>query len=200
MLRLKNLVVFTAIAAALAACGPSVETATTPSPGTTTSPTPTSLTKGQASPATATSTVSASDLGVQNISEIKFSPLAEGVEPANGYFDGVNNQLELEHTFPKTETLTLYGWAVISSDNKPASQVIITQGEQNTVVAIAPVNVNRADVATATNNTNYANSGWTAIVAPTALPPGQATLKAWAYDVNTKEAFQLAGIHTIKFQ
>nr|WP_290227886.1 hypothetical protein [Trichocoleus desertorum] len=61
----------------------------------------------------------------------------------------------------------------------------------------APVNVNRADVATATNN---ANSGWAATVSPTALPSDKATLKAWAYDSGTKEALQLAGVHTINFQ
>lgn len=195
MLRIKNLVVFAGLAAALAACGPSVETATTPSPVTTNPPSTTT----PESPA-ATSTVSLSDLGVQDISEIKFSPIAEGIEPANGYFDGVNNQLALEHTVARTEPLTLYGWAVISTTNKPASQVIVTQGEQNSVVAIAPVDVNRADVATATNNANYANSGWSATVSPTALPSDKATLKAWAYDSSTKEALQLAGVHTINFQ
>jgi len=194
MLQLKNLVVFTAIAVALAACGPSTETATTPAPATTTAPTAT-----PASPATATSTVSVSDLGVQNISEVKFSPLAEGAESANGFFDGINNQFTPEHTLPKTETLVFTGWAIIPSTNKPANQVIVTQGDQNAVVAIAPVNAERADVAEANKNPSYRNSGWTVTVNPATLPADKVVLKAWAYNSDTKEASQLNRVHTITF-
>lgn len=202
MLRLKYLVASTAIAAALTACGPSTDTTTTPDTATTPAPTtttPASSAAGQASSATATSTVSVSDLGVQNISEVKFYPLAEGVESANGYFDGVNNQLTPEHTIPKTDILALNGWAILPTTNKPANQVIVTQGDQNAVIAIAPVSGERADVAKVTNNPDYTNSGWTVTLDPSTLPTDKAVLKAWAYNSDTKEAFQLSRVHTITF-
>lgn len=199
MLRLKYLVASTAIAAALTACGPSADTTTTPDTATTPAPTTTTPAAGQASPATATSTVSLNDLGVQNISEIKFNPIAEdGISP-NGYFDGVNNQLTPEHTIPKTDLLALNGWAILPSTNKVANQVIITQGDQNAVIAIAPVKDERADVAKAANNPNYTNSGWTVTLDPATLPADKAVLKAWAYNPETKEAFQLSRVHTINF-
>jgi len=202
MLQLKNLLVFTAIALALAACGPSTETATTIDPATTTAPTtttPASPATGQASPTTATATVSVSELGVQNISEVKFYPLPEGAESANGYFDAVNDQVTLEHSLPKTDVLILNGWAIIPTANKPASQVIITQRDQNAVIAIAPVSAERADVAKATNNPDYANSGWTVTLDSATLPENTAVLKAWAYNSDTKEAFQLNRVHTVTF-
>lgn len=195
MMRLKGLVFFTAIALALAACGPSTETTTTIAPATTTAP----ATTAPASPVAATSTTSVSDLGVQDINEVKFYPLPEGAEPASGYFDGVNNQITPEHSLPKTDVLTLNGWAVIPADNKPASQVIITQGDQNAVVAIAPVNVERADVAETINNPNYKNSGWVTTLEAATLPADKAVLKAWAYNPATKEASQLGRVHTITF-
>jgi hypothetical protein len=201
MLRIKYLVAFSAIAAALTACGPSTDTTTTTAPETTTPATTASASPeaGQASPATATSTVSLEPLGVKDISEIKFQPLPEGTESPNGYFDGVNNQQTPEHTIPKADILALNGWAIVPSANKSAAQVIVTQGNQNAVIAIAPVNAERADVAKVTNNPAYTNSGWTATLDPSTLPPDKAILKAWAYNPDTKEAFQLSRVHTITF-
>jgi hypothetical protein len=199
MLRIRNLVFFAAIAVALSACGPSSETATTVDPATTTAPTTTAPATGQAAPATATSAVSVSDLGVQNISEVKFYPLPEGAEAANGFFDAVNNQTTPEHTLPKTDILALNGWAILPTLNKPANQVVVTQGDQNAVIAIAPVSAERADVAKVTTNPVYTNSGWTVTLDPATLPADKAVLKAWAYNSDTKEAFQLGRVHTITF-
>ncbi|MBD1862786.1 MULTISPECIES: hypothetical protein [Trichocoleus] len=199
MLRLKNLVVFTAIAVALAACGPSTDTTTTSDTTTTTAPTTTAPAAGQASPATATSTISVTDLGVQNISEVKFYSLPAGTESTNGYFDAVNNKVTPEHTLPKTDILTLNGWAILPTTGKSANQVIVTQGDQNAVIAIAPVSVERTDVAKVTNNPNYTNSGWTVTLDPATLPADRAVLTAWAYNSDTKEAFQLSRVHTVTF-
>ncbi|MBW4491142.1 MAG: hypothetical protein KME12_25575 [Trichocoleus desertorum ATA4-8-CV12] len=196
MLRIKNLVSFTAIAVTLAACGPSTETATIPSPAITTAPATTAPTSPVA---TATSTLSPETLGVKDFSEIKFNLITEGVESANGFFDAVNNATTTEHTVAKSENLALNGWAVISSANEPADYVILTEGDDNTFVAIAPVNIERADIVEATKNSGYKNSGWTVALNPAALPTDKAVLKAWAYNSDTKEAFQLNRVHTITF-
>lgn len=180
-----RLVILAAIAASLAACGRNFDT----SDQVVTPATPT--------PVTATTNISVSSLGVENISDITFMPTVPGQISANGYFDVINNSNDLQHAVPKTGDLRLAGWAAIGSKQIPAEQVIITQGEQNEVIAIAPVSVARPDLIQF--SPNYKNAGWEATLEAAKLPSDTVVLKAWAYDDSQKMAFQLNNEHTLTF-
>lgn len=179
-----RLVILAAIAASLTACG-SPDTANQV------------IAPVSPSPVTATANISVSSLGVENISDITFMPTVPGQISANGYFDVVNTETALQHVVPKTGELRLAGWAAIGSKQIPAEQVIITQGEQNEVIAIAPVSVARPDLVKF--SPNYKNAGWEATVEAAKLPGDTVVLKAWAYDASEKMAFQLNNEHTLTF-
>jgi hypothetical protein len=180
-----RLVILAAIAASLTACGSNSDTSNQV------------ITPVSPTPVTATANISVSSLGVENISEIKFIPTVPSQTSANGYFDVVNNATEVQHALPKTGDLRLAGWAAIGSKQIPAEQVIITQGEQNEVIAIAPVKVARPDLLTF--SPNYKNAGWETTVEAAKLPGNTVVLKAWAYDASEETAFQLNKEHTVNF-
>ncbi|MEM5838742.1 hypothetical protein AAHH59_10585, partial [Pediococcus acidilactici] len=86
---------------------------------------------------------------------------------------------------------TARGWAILPEEGRPADRVILTYGKNNCVVAVAPVNLERADVARALKNPAYKYSGWSITLNPSGLPVGKVVLKAWAYNSTRKEAEHL---------
>lgn len=133
--------------------------------------------------------------GVKNASEVKFKSPSDPSK--TGYFDAVNDASTPKHEAAKTATVKMAGWAFLPGKDKIADRVIITLSDNKTVVAVAPVNLPRPDVAKALKNPAYQNSGWTTTVNASALPAGKSVLKAWAYDSATKEATPLGGSHEI---
>jgi hypothetical protein len=193
--RSRNLILIAAIAASLAACTGGSPT-TSQSEGTT----PTS---GEVSPASDTKPVApAADApasvaipGVKSASEVKFSPPAPN--NPHGFFDTVNGASTTKHTTAKTAPIKLTGWAALPDKNKAADSVIITLADNQTVVAVVPVKLPRVDVAKALNKPGYQASGWIATINAASLPAGKSSLKAWAYDSATKQAYQLNPTHEI---
>lgn len=144
-----------------------------------------------------TTTASASIPGVKSISEVNLKSPPANSKFGAGVFDLVNKSSALTHKVSKTAPLTLSGWAILGSKGTPADNVIITLADNKTVVAVAPVNVARPDVAKALNNPAYKNSGWSARINPSSLPTDKVVLKAWAYDSATKEATLISGNHNL---
>lgn len=170
------------IAISLAACSSSTESTTTSTDST-----------SQSSP---TSNKAANTVvpGVSNISEIKF---ITDVKNTPGFFDSINGSTATTIKVPPATPVNAGGWAILAGEDKPADQVIITYGENNTVAAVAPVNSQRSDVAKALNNPAYTNSGWNATINTSTLPDGKVVIKAWAYNSNSKEATLLKPTHEV---
>lgn len=92
---------------------------------------------------------------------------------------------------PKATSFNVSGWAILSNENRPADTVLITSGDTNLIVAVAPVNLARIDVVENFKNPVYENSGWSTTITPSTLADNQVILKGWAYNSATKEATQL---------
>ena len=190
---IKSLVV-SVIAVSLAACNPGTETTNTtvesaspPASDTATLPS----TQAPISPA------SGEILGVNGVEEINFRTASE-TTPISGYFDTVNNSTQLSNEVSQSTPVTVGGWAILPEKGEPADRVIITYGDNNSIVAVAPVDVERPDVAKNLQQPAYENSGWNATFDSSSLPPGEeVVLKAWAYDSTSKEATQLNNLHQV---
>lgn len=178
-----------ALAISLAACAPATETATTTTE--TTNPA-TSVATSPAPEAAAPANVTIP--GVSNASEVTFKP------PANyslGFFDAVNNSTAQRVEVQKDTPIVVSGWAFLADKNEPPDSVIITYGDNNTLLAVAPANLARPDVVKALNKSDYSNTGWSATIDATNLPTGAVVLKAWAYNADTKEATQISNTHEV---
>lgn len=127
--------------------------------------------------------------GVKDVGEIKFKASPKGAQ--SGYFNAANGSKETKQQVSKSAPFTVGGWAVLTDESKVPDTVIVTVGDNNTVVAVAPVNLERSDVATTLKNPAYQKSGWIAAINPSNLPTGKVVLKAWAYNSTRKEATQL---------
>lgn len=136
--------------------------------------------------------------GVKDIKEITFKPVSSNPQTlgANGFFDGTAASNEKTIEVEKGSPVTLQGWAILADEGKPADAVIITHGDNNSLVVVAPVNKEREDVAKNLENQGYKNSGW-AVPVDTASLPANVELKAWAYDADSKEARQLSYTHEL---
>ncbi len=194
--RAKIFGVISVLALSLAACGDNSGTATnetTPSDNSTTAVTP------AASPVAdkTTTTASASIPGVKSLSEVNLKPAPTNTKYGAGVFDLVNNSPASTHKVSKATPINLAGWAILPTQGKPADNVIITLADNKTVVAVAPLNVARPDVAKALNNPAYKNTGWSVRINPSTLPTDKVVLKAWAYDSASKEATPLSGNHNL---
>ena len=89
----------------------------------------------------------------------------------------------------RDEKIALMGWATLPQRKQPADAVYLSFGEQNKLVNVSQVNIQRSDVALAFSQPNYQQSGWT-IELPTALLPiGKTPVKVWAYDSNLDQLF-----------
>lgn len=136
--------------------------------------------------------------GVKDIKEITFKPVSNNPQTlgANGFFDGTAASNEKTIEVQKGNPVTLQGWAILADEGKPADAVIITHGDNNSLVAVAPVDKERSDVAKNLKNQAYKNSGW-AVPVDTSSLPANVELKAWAYDSQSKEARQLSYTHEL---
>lgn len=187
----KNLVILV-IAISLAACSTGTESTNTSTDTVSPPQTPT------ASPSASQTTASPASLtipGVNNITEVNFKT-PSGNSP-NGVFDAINGVSTPTVQVPTASPLTASGWAVISDEKRPADRVLITYGDNNSLVAVAPVSLERIDVVKALNNPSYLKSGWTATFNSSTLPTDQVVLKAWAYDSASKEATQLTSTYEV---
>ena len=192
--RAKFFGVISVVAVSLAACSGNSQSASTTSPDNTSPAVTTSSSSVDAGKGSSTATASNPQEKI-NSSEVKFKPA-----PANtiyGVFDIVNGSSAPAHKVSKSKPIAIAGWATLPNKSKSADRVIITLADNKTVVAIAPVNTAREDVAKTMKNPAYKNSGWNATIAPSTLPTGKVVLKAWAYDSATKEATQLGRTHDL---
>lgn len=133
--------------------------------------------------------------GVKNLEEITFKPAPKN--SINGSFDGTTTSSETTIKVPKTTPVTLRGWAILADAGRPADFVIITRADNNSLVAVSPVNLEREDVVNNLKNPAYKNSGWNATFNPSTLGADKVVLKAWAYNSQTKEAIQLNRTHEL---
>ncbi|MCL1475747.1 hypothetical protein [Argonema antarcticum] len=189
----KILGVISVLAISLAACSGNSESASNP-----TSPDNSStVAPNSAAPAveTTSSTVSGSSTELKNVDEVKFKTPTAGA--LYGVFDVVNESSSASHKVSKAIPVKMSGWAVLANKGKTADSVIITQADNKKVLAVAPVNVLRPDVAKALNNPAYKSSGWNATIKSSNLPTGKVVIQAWAYDSTTKEATQLSRNHEL---
>lgn len=133
--------------------------------------------------------------GVNNVEEIDFKPVP--AKSSIGHFDTINGSNAPKIEVPKVTLLTATGWAIAPEAGKLPDSIIITHGDSNSLVAVAPVNVERPDVEKALKNPAYKNSGWSATFDSSILPNKQVVLKAWAYNSATKEATQLNATYEV---
>ncbi|MGQ4649219.1 hypothetical protein [Lyngbya aestuarii] len=191
----KNLMTAT-VAGALVACNPGAEKSQViTTPPTSVSPTPTQTTDAPATSVPTKVTIP----GVPDIGEVRFKPLNEITAP-HGFLGTVNGSAELSHNnISKTQPVELTGWAILPDKVKPGDMVFITYGENNSLLAATPVNVERPDVVEALGNPAYLKSGWVTNFDPSALPTDKVALKAWVYDATSQEATLLSNTHEIAF-
>lgn len=181
----KTLIIAT-VAVSLAACSTGsngTDSSTSPN----TSP-PTSSENSPSSQATDT-TISANIPGVSDIKDVKLTPNLKNLPV--GFFNGAGGSKEPKQDVSKSKPFTVAGWAILENKGKIADKVIITAGDNNTVVAVVPTNIERPDVVQVLKNPAYKNSGWNATINPATLPSGKVVLKAWAYNSESKDAIQL---------
>jgi hypothetical protein len=131
--------------------------------------------------------------GIENYNEINFKQPRKGLQI--GSFDFVNGSQEKDHIISKDKPFEVVGWSVYPDYSKPADLVIITEGN-NIPLAVVAVDVNREDIAKAYQNNRLVKSGWSAKINSNLLSSDKVTLKAWAYNLNTKDAI-LFGQHNI---
>lgn len=181
--------VISVIAMSLAACT-GTESANSPidSPSSPASPVATS------SPQATASSNTVAIPGVNNVNEISFKAAAKN---SSGFFDAINGSNTQRVEIQKGVPVTASGWAILPEEGKLPDRVIITYGDNNSVVAVAPVNLERPDVLKALKSPAYKNSGWSATLDSSNLPASEVVLKAWAYNSATKEANQLGNTREI---
>lgn len=178
----------------LASCTAGTEISNSPTNSASSPQTPTPTPSPSASQTTA-SPASLTIPGVNNITEVNFKT-PSGNSP-NGVFDTINGSTRPTIQVSKATPLTATGWAVIPGEKKTADRVILTYGDNNSLVAVAPVNLERIDVVKALNNPAYLKSGWIVTFNSSTLPTEQVVFKAWAYDSARKEATQLTSTHEV---
>lgn len=183
--------IISVVAISLAACA-GTEVTNTPTDSASSAP---SLATSS-SPETTSSPSSIAIPGVNNVREINFkAPSGNGI---NGYFDTVNGATATTFVeVSKAAPLTTKGWAFLADEGRLPDSVLITYGNDNSLVAVAPVSLERSDVAKFLKNPAYKNSGWNVTFDSSALPAGKVVLKAWAYNSASKEATQLNPSHEV---
>jgi hypothetical protein len=116
-----------------------------------------------------------------------------------GFVDTVNGANKLEQTIAKSTPLTITGWAVLPNSGKPADLIIITTADKQ-VIATAPVNVERPDVAKSLKKDEFKKSGWSAKVDPAQITTEQVSLMGWAYDASSKQALPLNNVFKLNLK
>lgn len=193
--KLSNKIAQKVIALSVAAIAVSLTACSSPSEVTQTEPNPVESPLTQTEPNPAESPTEVAVTSVADLGEVKFQDTQE--TSTSGSFDAVNGSGQPNHSLSKAEPLILEGWAILPTQGKPADKVIITAGDDNSVVTVAPVEVERPDVAQAQNNSALAKSGWATTIDPNTLSGDRLMLKAWAYNADTKEATPLGNVHEV---
>ena len=84
------------------------------------------------------------------------------------------------------------GWATLENHGRSADAVLLSyqddEGEPR-IFAVAPVKFDRPDVSNVKQNSAYIRSGWTVQFSRSSLPKRKVKIKAWAYDVKTKNSY-----------
>jgi len=136
----------------------------------------------------------------QNFDIGQFKFINNKKEKNYGYIDTVNNSTDLNNNLVKGQDIQIGGWAIIPSKNKAADKVIITMGNNNSIIGISLVNIDRPDIAQGFKNPKLMKSGWNAVIDSDKLSTQTNIIKAWSYDSETKEAFPLKNVHTMIFK
>ena len=181
-----KILIISAAAVSLAACSTgsnSTDSSTSPNSS------PPNSSGNSPSGQTTDTTISTNIPGVSDIKDVKFTPNSKNVP--TGFFNGANGSTQPKQDVSKSKPFTVSGWAILATEGKVADRVVITAGDNNTVVAVVPTNVERPDVVQVLKNPAYKNSGWVATINPATLPNGKVVLQAWAYNSASKNAIQL---------
>lgn len=184
MLHRTKTLIISAIAVSLAACSPNSETTSSP----TESAIPPSSPASSSSPQPANSPASVAIPGVNSIEEVTFKPASKNL---SGFIDAINRSNAPRIEVRKATPINVTGWAILADQGRVPDNVIITYGEDNSLVAVAPVNLVRPDVVKTLKNPAYERSGWNTTFNSSTLPTNSGVLKAWVYNSATKEATQL---------
>ncbi|WNN91270.1 glycosyltransferase [Gloeocapsopsis dulcis] len=128
-------------------------------------------------------------LKVPPLKDIKFNAAPKSL---NGCFDSIDGVNPTAIEVPNPTPLIARGWAILPNEEKPADYVIITHGKNRQLVAVAPVNSERPDVAQAFSIPAYQKSGWSVQLNLADFPPGKIHLNAWAYSSARNEATLLS--------
>ena len=187
----KKFFLISAIAVSLVACSSGTESTNT----STDSATPSISSASSSSPPPTVSPASVAIPGVNNVKEIKFKTAPTA---ANGLFNNIKDGSSgPKIKVSKATPFKVDGWAILSAEGRPADMVIITYGDNNSLVAVTPVNLERVDVAKTLKNPAYKNSGWSTTINPSTLPSGNVVLQGWAYSSARKEAIQFNNSHQV---
>jgi hypothetical protein len=94
--------------------------------------------------------------------------------------------------------IAVTGWAAFADQQRPADAVFLTydaaHGEP-IIFAMPELGIRRDDIAQDLGSSEYALSGWLAILPPSVLPKDmpQVTVRAWAFETDTAKAVLLPG-------
>ena len=98
------------------------------------------------------------------------------------------------------DNLVASGWATLENPGRTADAVLLSyqddKGEPR-IFTVAPVRFDRPDVSNVKQNSAYTRSGWAVQFSRKSLPSRKVEIKAWAYDVKTKNSYPLNGVHTL---
>ncbi len=104
----------------------------------------------------------------------------------------------LEQVREEAATLVLIGWAILPAHGEAAHAVLLTaddaRGEPR-IFALVAVGVERTGIAQRLANPACVPSGWAVEIPRGKLPPGAGAIKAWAFDVEQRRAWRIAGEH-----
>ena len=92
------------------------------------------------------------------------------------------------------------GWATLENLGRTADAVLLSYQDdngENKVFTVAPVKFDRPDVSKVKKNSIFTRSGWAVQFSRKSLPSRKVEIKAWAYDVKTKNSYPLNGAHKL---
>lgn len=133
--------------------------------------------------------------GINDVREINFKTASKNSQ--SGFFDEINGSSATTIEVTNATTITANGWAILADEGRIADMVIITYGDNNSLIAVAPVNWKRPDVVDFLKNPAYSNCGWMTTFNSSTLPASKVVLLAWAYNSVRKEAIQLNSTHEV---
>lgn len=113
----------------------------------------------------------------------------------NGYVESIPTE-----AIHPSESLTLTGWSIIPKTNQPADAVYLSEGENNRLIAVGQVNINRPDVVQFLSNLKAKKSGWVIQVPTAILSPETHLMKVWSYDAKANQLIQIGEPFNLKIR